>query len=671
MLKIFADKIEAPNSLSRNWLPDNKIVDYALKHLTSDISGLTDSQILTIINTLAAIKNSITDYVKIITGKNIPVRYHSKNDSYTDGKSITISCKLDENKLNEENIDVIVGVVMHESSHIVYTDFNAMAKMFKLGDTTKTPSLINDLNKKYNVNKNEIAKTLHSIFNILEDRRIDYNTTFKYPAFMGYYKAMYYKYFNNVETTAALHSEVWKEESVESYINRILLIVNPYSDENALKGLAKIFKMIDLPRIGRLKNSEETLILSAEILDEVYKNCKLPDGSIKLKSDATFPFNPDDLDDSTIYIDSLDDIQFSDDPNAVSITDKRIVFSDKALDQLRKLMEDTERTLDGEKTPIDNSIERVNDIINSSTKAESSKIGNMNVIFTEYIDHNDISNGTYIFFNTAKQNQEVVNNGIRFGKALFKKVNILNETKIETSTRKKAGHLHKRLLHEIPSANYNIFNKIKKTTYGEYYIHITLDISTSMSGNKILECIKTTAALCTLSHMLHGKFQISVSVRYDTYTCPYVAIIYDSSKDSYNKCITALTHLTVYGSTPEGLCYYSLQNYIIKNAKGRKMYFINFSDGQPTYSYNNYSGVDHTRDMVNAMRRHNINILSYFITDADTNINNRYYLSSQSDLQNFKIMYGKDSKIIDHNSVVLVAKTLNEMFLSSIEYHRS
>jgi hypothetical protein len=58
--------------------------------------------------------------------------------------------------------------------------------------------------------------------------------------------------------------------------------------------------------------------------------------------------------------------------------------------------------------------------------------------------------------------------------------------------------------------------------------------------------------------------------------------------------------------------------------------------------------------MVNKMRKMGINILSYFISDYD----------SDRTLQDFKTMYGSDAENINVSSVTQIAKTMNNMFLT-------
>jgi nitric oxide reductase activation protein len=88
-------------------------------------------------------------------------------------------------------------------------------------------------------------------------------------------------------------------------------------------------------------------------------------------------------------------------------------------------------------------------------------------------------------------------------------------------------------------------------------------------------------------------------------------------------------------------------------------FFLNLSDGMPMYSndtmyYCGDEAVNHTKDMVNKMRKMGINILSYFISDYD----------SETTLQDFKTMYGQDAENINVSSVTQIAKTMNNMFLT-------
>ena len=74
---------------------------------------------------LAANQRAIGNFVRIVSGKNIPVRYMTRGDSYTDGKSVTIA-----GNIKPETFDQVVGLALHEGSHIAYTDFEASYDAF-------------------------------------------------------------------------------------------------------------------------------------------------------------------------------------------------------------------------------------------------------------------------------------------------------------------------------------------------------------------------------------------------------------------------------------------------------------------------------------------------------------------------------------------------------------
>ena len=63
---------------------------------------------------LASYRRAISNFVSIVTGESdIKVTFKSNGDSYTDGKSVVISSKLD-----DKLFDSTVGLALHEGSHI-------------------------------------------------------------------------------------------------------------------------------------------------------------------------------------------------------------------------------------------------------------------------------------------------------------------------------------------------------------------------------------------------------------------------------------------------------------------------------------------------------------------------------------------------------------------------
>ena len=210
---------------------------------------------------LAAHRRAIANFVRICTSENIPVRFTSQGDSYTDGKSVVLS-----GSVNDKNFDSTVGLALHEASHIVKTDFDAL-KSF-LWELRNDP-----------VRSNEEIQNIKSIANYIEDRRIDFYMYKSAPGYMGYYDAMYDKYFHSNHINKALKTNVWNEQSYENYMNHMINFTNINRNLDCLPGLREIYKMIDMKNISRLSNTEEVLELAKEIHDYIMSLLPTQDAS--------------------------------------------------------------------------------------------------------------------------------------------------------------------------------------------------------------------------------------------------------------------------------------------------------------------------------------------------------------------------------------------------------
>ena len=72
---------------------------------------------------LASVRRAISNFVQIVTQKNIPVTFATKSDSKTDGKKVILSADVD------DKFDVSVGLALHEGSHIILSDFDLLSNM--------------------------------------------------------------------------------------------------------------------------------------------------------------------------------------------------------------------------------------------------------------------------------------------------------------------------------------------------------------------------------------------------------------------------------------------------------------------------------------------------------------------------------------------------------------
>ena len=264
----------------------------------------------------------------------------------------------------------------------------------------------------------------------------------------------------------------------------------------------------------------------------------------------------------------------------------------------------------------------------------------------------------------SEENQENINRGIVLGKKLGRKLQIRNESRMTTFTRKNSGKIDKRLLSELGFGNTDVFQQTFVDSYSDALLWISIDASGSMGGKKWSRTMTSVTAIAKAASMTQNldvviDFRSSYSQGYGrgSDAKPLLLIAYDSRKDKFSKIQRLFLSIHPSGITPEGLCFEAIMDKLVPSSKDRDSYFLNFSDGQPYFSNSDidYSGrgaAIHTKKMVDKIREKGISILSYFIKDS--------YGGGISD---FTTMYGKDAKDIDVTNVMSVAKTMNQRFL--------
>ena len=203
---------------------------------------------------LAGHKRAIGNFVRIVSGQNIPVKFPSRGDSFTDGKSVTIGANI-----NEKNFDYVVGLALHEGSHIAYSDFNAFAdarNLYKI--------------REFELN-HEKMEFFRGMINYIEDRRVD-NIVFRNsPGYKGYYHSLYNKYFNGKKVAKGLNSNMYRELDLDSYMFRIVNFTNEATDFGSLPRLADIYRLINMKNISRLKSTDDVIQLAKSVCEIVFK----------------------------------------------------------------------------------------------------------------------------------------------------------------------------------------------------------------------------------------------------------------------------------------------------------------------------------------------------------------------------------------------------------------
>ena len=636
---------------------------------------------------LAALRRSISDFVRIVTKLNIPVEFITKKDmSFTDGKRVFITAKIDDG-----NIDSTVGLALHEGSHIKLTDF----RLLKGLKHSITDDIFAKADKK-GATKKATENIIRQLLNWVEDRRIDHYIFTNSPGYKGYYRALYDRYFHSDIVTKGLQSNQYRTEDLESYFYRLINLTNPATDLDALNGLRDIFNAVDLKNIDRLKNSSQALTVAIEVLEIILDNINKIDPSKYEQSDEEGDGEGGGEGDEESDSDGDGDSDSDSDGEGKSKKKRKLKYDptgkkskgngkgvgDLTKEELKDLLEQIEKQKDFlngqiEKVKLSgNDLNKVNQIGNSGTEIKGIKVPmsphqqreyesvynvqNYNVVVIKKCTEEMFDSGVLAFAtgqrhygSSADENQVAVSDGIRLGKQLGRKLQIRNEEKLTKYTRKETGRIDKRLMAELGFGNGNVFQQTFIESYTDAILHMSIDVSGSMGGQKLANALKVATAICQAASMTTGNLHIVVDVRStDNIGGPFVAIVYDSRVDKMTKVKKLFPRIETCGTTPEGLCFAAIQDLISSSTASLNSYFLNLSDGEPYF--NGYSGTlaaEHTRGEVQKMRDRGIKVLSYFIGHGG---------GHQSQ---FKLMYGKSAEYINPDSLMDIARTLNKMFL--------
>ena len=631
---------------------------------------------------LAGHKRAISNFVRIVSGQNIPVNFMTRGDSYTDGKSVTIGSNI-----NEKNFDHVVGLALHEGSHIAYSDFNAFRDARQL---TKVRNF--DMTS-------ERSEFFRGMINYIEDRRVDSLVFKSSPGYKGYYHSLYEKYFNGKKVAKGLGSTMYRELDFESYMFRIINFTNGGTELNALPRLADIYRLIDMKNILRLKSTDDAIELAKSVSEIIFGlidesegkgegQNQNQNGQDEENTDSEGSPSEDNNDSSSDGEESSDDGSQTSD-SAPSNSDEESEesegeeLSERQQKQIKKMFEDQKEMLDGKtkKTKLtkkDQSV--VSALSNSNTEmvdTGNTEIGSVKTVVIPSLTAELIESKAFPFFRSldsnsyeytaswggGKQMIEAIANGFRLGAILGKKLKVRGEEKDLIFTRQNTGKINKRLISELGFGNDSVFSQIQKESFNKANLHISIDGSGSMNGEKFQKAVTSAVAMCKAADMA-GNIHVVVDVRYTFNDNPVVVVVYNSKKDKLTKIKSLWKTLRVSGTTPESLCYEAIMKKFLGCVNGEDNYFINYSDGSPWFSagsrnnrevyYGGERAVRHARKMVKMMKNNGMKIMSYFISGG--------YMSD-SERDTFTKMYGKDASFIDPTNMMNVAKSMNQKFL--------
>jgi hypothetical protein len=675
---------------------------------------------------MAAHRRAIANFVSIVTGKNIPVKFNTKGNSYTDGTTVVISSKVAE----PNEFDPAVGLALHEGSHIKLSNFTLLADMYKSIEKVVGPAKLKEwletANKK---GVSDVIYTVKDILNWVEDRRIDQFIFDGAPGYRDYYRSMYDKYFNDPAIDKGMTSTEMSNETMDSYMFRLINLHSKFSRANALKGLSEITKIAKLSDINRLKSTDDALVVACDIFDVILRcidaaqqaeenkaNGQKQKGKGQGSPQAGEGEQEAGEDDIEVEVgedggsdgmdDEGEDFDEAGGDNEVAEEGKGVMgkikvmlggkgkngkpaegkLSQRQLEILKKKIEKQKEFLRGDvkKGSVSSSENKSLDTIDQSgteLKTVGQELAN-GVVITKGIEcivvkkmnqslleSSDFPLADLRYNSKAGEHQNHVQcasevlEGIRLGTILGKKLQVRSESRETIFNRQLVGRMDKRMISSLGFGNEHVFFTKEIDAYKKANLHISVDASGSMSGTKWRKTMTNVVALAKAVDMI-SNLEIQISFRTTSGELPYIVVAYDSRIDKFIKVKTLFQYLRPGGTTPEGLAFEGVMKQMVGSTTDVDSYFLNISDGEPYFHGKGYNYQGYYASKHTKKMVDKIQSMGIKVLSYFVSEYSGDVDATSGSGKVFKDCYGKAASYINVTNVNEVTRTMNGLFMA-------
>ena len=616
-------------------------------------------------------QRAIANFVKILSQRDVPVMFKG-TESYTDNKSVVISSDI-----SDKNFDVSAGLALHEASHLKYTDFTVLTNLY--ADDT--------LN---HVQQNRIK----SMINWLEDRRIDTLVFQSCPGYKAYYHKLYDHYFRTTDIAKMLNAKEYRKETYYNYEAHIINMMNESFKSNALQILPEVVKLIDVNNITRLNNKAEVAELAKQVvlmieahLEQLTQEQQEQEQD-QLSQDIQQGSDDNSQEDNSQEDNSQEDNSQEDDDSTEELSTQDQAKIQQALTKQQHLIQNNNahekrdisrrigKTIEQlQNTETDyvnvgegsiktdcvihrldkevNTIAQYYSIISMSSSCHTQEQKD----FKDNTRHTMPSGLAWGIIN--KHQQQLVAEGYQLGALLGKKLQIRRESRELVTNRLRTGKIDARRIAHAGYGIENIFNQIHIDKYNKANLHLTIDASGSMGGERWNNSIKMAMAIAKAVSMIDG-LQLQISMREtNSSDLPVVSFIYDSRINKLNHLKMMLEMYSCNSATPEGLCLEAMfkKKLIIPTTADCDSYLINICDGDPSCaSYYGNTAIAHTRNQVQRINNElGVKHVGFFFGHT-----------GGTDFKNFTQMYGTKQSIAipDASNATQIAKHINTQLMT-------
>lgn len=714
------NKVKKGFQHSQYWLPKESF-DYDL----ADDENRKNSTANAI--KLASIKRSIANFVRITTNKAIPVVFSSGKQSYTTGEAVVISASTKEKKFDavvglalHEGTHCILTDFDFLKALVKYYDEmlpDHLVKMAeKIGmDAKKRQQFVKDLwniieDRRIDNYMYKKARGYRPYYDAMYDNYFNNRQIDVALGLRLWTKPTVINYVNTIINIVNPYFDTSLLPDLDLIVGILdLPNINRLDDDKAGHTYAKsiankiqyaadvaVFEYDKMPKIWHmickiaeviLRNSteygavEQTGQPGNEGEEDDSKGPNMDCGGLPGDSEGEESDESDGDDSGESTLDGSEKRQQvkGQDPN------KKMKKSD--LDKLKKALQDQKKFLDGDvkkkkaSKKLEDAIKAIEDsdatmkdvqYQNRARTYGGSGTTTTQVLVLKNLTRSIMESGAYPFCQKGYGNdslyrngemEQAVEEGFRKGAILARKLMIRNQSQTTKFNRRNSGKIDKRRLAQLGTQNEDVFYRLREVEYKPVHLHLSVDNSGSMSGDKFRRAMTVGIALAVAADKIEN-LDVELSIRAAPDRHATISIIYDSKKDKPIKIRQLFPYLRCNGVTPEGLCFAAILDTLTKR-NADEQYFINLSDGEPYFQdYGGDWAWRHTRSQVNEMRRAGVKILAYYIEDGYGR--NYYYggrRSADGRHEGFDTMYGKDAEYIDVEQITGLIRTLNKLFL--------
>lgn len=648
---------------------------------------------------LRRVQSAVSNFVKIVTEKDIPVMFSGGQMSYTTGKVVVLSADTD-----PAGLDALVGTALHEGAHCLLSNQSLafLPEMYmhfvRMIAPTKLPALAKGLNfrimpndpitptkKPLKVDPNlssaapksegSVYELVQMVMNVLEDRRIDLWMYQNASGYRPYYEALYDKYWHSTDIDNAMKSDYYRSSAVNNYMMHVINMTNPNFDPTAMPALGTIRKTANLSNHGLMERGDK---------DPNWKTWKNHIGTSMAKMPKLFA-------DSVAIVEMIlensksvenqtppppqkpqPDQGDGDLPNLDGGVPSQEQI-DKAMEQLRKFLtgELDKKSLDANSAALLDQMtaakaqvkDVAGDFIAKGVKARVIIYRDVTKAIAQSASF-PMGYGRGYSHGMNRDGVDAVKQGVQMGQILASRIKVMQDEKALTFTRQKSGRLDKRLIAGLGFGIDSVFSHTMVELKNPVDVWIDVDVSGSMSGTKFTNAMAVAIAISYAAAKTRN-LNCTVAIRDAGNDVAQMAILYDSKRHRIQRLLELVPLIGCNGGTPEGLCFEAVKDEILATAKGTRKFFINLSDGEPAhhftfkgrgYSYGGAQAAEHTRNMMREFRASGIKVLSYYVEES------RY--RDVGEHTNFKRMYGEDARFVSPDKINDIVQTVNKLLLS-------